>query len=99
MQVRFRRPHVRAAALAAVTTVVLATAAGCGGSSSNTNSNSAAGGQTASQTLRIAYNPNATNTTIVVADQQGFFKKYGLDVKLTATQNSAALIPSIGKQF
>ena len=99
MQVRFRQPYARVAALAAATTVVLATAAGCGGSSSNTNSNSAAGGQSGSLALRIAYNPNATNTTIVVADQQGFFSKNGLDVKLTATQNSAALIPSIGKQF
>ena len=50
-------------------------------------------------TLRIAYNANATNTTIVVADQQGFFTKNGLDVKLTPTQNSGALIPAVGKQF
>jgi NitT/TauT family transport system substrate-binding protein len=99
MQVRFRQPYARVTALAAAATVVLATAAGCGGSSSNTNSNSAADGQSGSLALRIAYNPNATNTTIVVADQQGFFSKNGLDVKLTATQNSAALIPSIGKQF
>lgn len=97
MHVRFRQPGARATMLAVATAVVLA-AAGCGGSSSNDTSTSAAG-QSGQLTLRIAYNPNATNTTIVVADQQGFFKKAGLDVKLTATQNSAALIPSIGKQF
>ena len=39
--------------------------------------------------LRIAYNSNATNTTIVVADQQGFFTKNGLDVKLTPTSFTA----------
>ncbi|HVW17454.1 MAG TPA: ABC transporter substrate-binding protein [Solirubrobacteraceae bacterium] len=49
--------------------------------------------------LRIAYNPNPTNTTIVVADKQGFFKKEGLDVTLTPNNAAAALLPALGKQF
>ena len=79
-------------------TVVLAIA-GCGNGSSDSPAGTGAGGRSGPLTLRIAYNANATNTSIVVADQQGFFKKNGLDVKLTTTQNSAALIPSLGKQF
>ncbi|WP_433380535.1 ABC transporter substrate-binding protein [Actinoplanes sp. CA-142083] len=98
MHVRFRQPGARATMIAIAATVALATAA-CGGDSSSNDTTNSASGQSGQLTLRIAYNPNATNTTIVVADQQGFFKKNGLDVKLTATQNSAALIPAIGKQF
>ncbi|MFI5896499.1 ABC transporter substrate-binding protein [Actinoplanes sp. NPDC051513] len=98
MHVRFRQPGARATMIAIAAAVVLS-AAGCGGGSSSNDTNNSASGQSGQLTLRIAYNPNATNTTIVVADQQGFFKKNGLDVKLTATQNSAALIPAIGKQF
>ncbi|MFF5288709.1 ABC transporter substrate-binding protein [Paractinoplanes globisporus] len=98
MQVHFRQPGARATMLAIGAAMVMAIAA-CGGGSSGNDTTDSAGGQSGQLALRIAYNPNATNTTIVVADQQGFFKKNGLDVKLTATQNSAALIPSIGKQF
>ena len=50
-------------------------------------------------TLRIAYNPNATNTSIIVAQQQGYFKKYGLNVKLTASTATTNLLPALGKQF
>ena len=53
----------------------------------------------AAMKLRIAYNPNPTNTTIVVAQQQGFFKQNGLNVKLTASNAAAALLPALGKQF
>jgi NitT/TauT family transport system substrate-binding protein len=93
MRVHFRRSVTRGglSVLAVVGALVLASCS----SSSSGGSSSGAG----EMTLRIAYNPNATNTSIVVADQQGFFKKNGLTVKLTATQASAALMPSIGKQF
>jgi NitT/TauT family transport system substrate-binding protein len=50
-------------------------------------------------TVRMAYNPNPTNTTIVVAQQQGFFKKNGINAVLTPSQNTTALIPALGKQF
>jgi NitT/TauT family transport system substrate-binding protein len=53
----------------------------------------------AAQTLRIMYNPNPTNTSIVVAQQQGFFKKNGLNVQLMTSQATAALMPALGKQF
>ena len=49
--------------------------------------------------MRIMYNPNPTNTSIVVAQQQGFFKKNGLNVKLMTSQATAALMPALGKQF
>ena len=46
------------------------------------------------------YNPNPTNTSIVVAQQQGFFKKNGLNVKLMTSANTAALVcRRSGKQF
>jgi NitT/TauT family transport system substrate-binding protein len=94
MKMHFPRPGARVALLALGTAAVMIIS-GCG-SSSDAAATSGSSGQ---MTLRIAYNPNPTNTTIVVADEQGFFKKNGLDVKLTSTQASAALIPSIGKQF
>jgi NitT/TauT family transport system substrate-binding protein len=53
----------------------------------------------AAQTLRIMYNPNPTNTSIVVAQQQGLFAKNGLNVQLMTSQATAALMPALGKQF
>jgi NitT/TauT family transport system substrate-binding protein len=50
-------------------------------------------------TLRIVYNPNPTNTTIVVAQQQGYFKKYGINAVLTTSASSTSLLPALGKQF
>lgn len=60
-----------------------------------------AGGASAKSltTLRIGYNPNPTNTTIIVAEEHGFFKKNGINAKLTPSQNTTALIPALGKQF
>ena len=62
-------------------------------------SGAAASAASAAQTMRIMYNPNPTNTSIVVAQQQGFFKKNGLNVKLMTSQATAALMPALGKQF
>ncbi len=62
-------------------------------------SGTAASAASAAQTIRIMYNPNPTNTSIVVAQQQGFFKKNGLNVKLMTSFNTAALLPALGKQF
>jgi NitT/TauT family transport system substrate-binding protein len=59
----------------------------------------AAGSASAAQTIRIMYNPNPTNTSIVVAQQQGFFKNNGLNVQLMTSQATAALMPALGKQF
>lgn len=58
-----------------------------------------AGPASAAQTLRIMYNPNPTNTSIIVAQQEGFFKKNGLNVKLESSPAAAALLPDVGKQF
>lgn len=98
MQVLSRQPGARATLLALGAAAVM-TIAACGGASSSNDTSNSVGSQSGQLTLRIAYNPNPTNTTIVVADQQGFFKKNGLDVKLTATQSSGTLMPSLGKQF
>ena len=62
-------------------------------------SGAAASTASAAQTIRIMYNPNPTNTSIVVAQQQGFFKKNGLNVTLMTSFNTAALLPALGKQF
>lgn len=59
----------------------------------------AASSASAAQNLRIMYNPNPTNTSIVVAQQQGFFKKDGLNVTLMTSEATAALLPAVGKQF
>lgn len=59
----------------------------------------ASGTASAATTLRIAYNPNPTNTTIVVAQEQGYFAQNGLNVTLTASEDTAPLVSAIGKQF
>jgi NitT/TauT family transport system substrate-binding protein len=59
----------------------------------------AAGSASAAQQLRILYNPNPTNTTLIVAQQQGYFAKNGLDVKLQSAESTATLLPALGKQF
>lgn len=62
-------------------------------------SGAVAGPASAASTLRIMYNPNPTNTSIVVAQQQGIFKRNGLNVKLMTSAATAALLPAVGKQF
>jgi NitT/TauT family transport system substrate-binding protein len=86
MQVKFssRRLIGATATAAAVASLSLAAASGASASSLST--------------VRIAYNPNPTNTALVVAQQQGYFKKNGLNVELTATANTTALLPALGKQ-
>lgn len=59
----------------------------------------AASSASAAQTLRILYNPNPTNTTLIVAQQQGYFKQNGLNVKLQPAESTAVLLPALGKQF
>jgi len=98
MQVRFPRGGLVVAACVAAL-VVAGCSSGSSGTTASTSSQAPAPTQAHPATLRIAYNPNPTNTTIVVAEQQGFFTKNGLDVKLTASQATAALMPSLGKQF
>lgn len=105
MNWRLRRVAVGGRGIAVA--VVAATAiAACGSSSSSSSSASggssnAAASQSSSSpaTLRIAYNPNPSNTPIVVADKEGFFKKNGINAKLTASQDTAALAIDVGSQF
>lgn len=98
MQVRFPRSAARVG-MAAVASITALALAGCGSSSSAGSGGSSGSSQSGDMTIRLAYNPNPTNTSIVVAQEQGFFKKNGLTVKLTASEASAALLPSIGKQY
>lgn len=59
----------------------------------------AAGAASAATPLRILYNANPTNTTVVVAQQQGFFAKNGLNVKLIPSTSTGSVLPALGKQF
>lgn len=97
----------RVAAAAVVAATILAA---CGSSSSSsssassstTSATSAAATTTKSSgsvTLRIAYNPNPSNTPIVVAEKEGFFKQNGINAQLTTSQDTAALALDVGKQF
>lgn len=96
----------------AVAVMAAVAVAACGSSSSKSSSSSGAGASTSSSaaaatqssssgpvTLRIAYNPNPSNTPIVVAEKQGFFAKNGIKAKLTTSQDTAALAVDVGKQF
>jgi NitT/TauT family transport system substrate-binding protein len=85
MSVGFTRARLAAASLAAVACIAVV-GAGSASAASLT-------------TVRIAYNPNPSNTTIVVAQNQGYFKKNGIKAVLTASQNTAGLIPALGKQL
>jgi NitT/TauT family transport system substrate-binding protein len=85
MKFTFSAPRVAAVSGAAALALSLALASGASAAKLTT--------------VRIAYNPNPSNTTIVIAQQQGFFKKNGINAVLTASQNTAALIPAIGKQY
>jgi NitT/TauT family transport system substrate-binding protein len=59
----------------------------------------AASSASAATSLRILYNANPTNTTVVVAQQQGFFKKNGLNVTLMPSTSTGSVLPALGKQF
>ncbi|MFG1926953.1 ABC transporter substrate-binding protein [Cryptosporangium sp. NPDC048952] len=100
MTIKGRLPMARIA-LAGLALALTAATTGCGGSSADDAAVSS--GKTPSAAdpvrLRIAYNLNPTNLTILVADKQGFFTKNGLDVELTTSQAAAGLLPSVGKQY
>src|SRR5436190_2192039 len=49
--------------------------------------------------LRLAYAPIPTNIAVVIAKEQGFYKKNGLDVKLTPIPLAARAVGALGKQF
>ena len=85
MKLKFSSRVVAGASAAAVAALSLAAASGASAQSLTT--------------VRVTYNPNVTNTALVVAEQQGYFKKNGLNVTLTATANTTALLPALGKQI
>jgi NitT/TauT family transport system substrate-binding protein len=59
----------------------------------------AAGSASAATSVKILYNANPTNTSVVVAQQQGYFKKNGLNVTLMPTTSTGSVLPALGKQF
>src|ERR1700733_11115980 len=93
----------------AVAVVAATMVAACGSSSSSSSTSSSTGSATSAAatttqssgpvTLRIAYNPNPSNTPIVVAQKEGFFTQNGINAQLTASQDTAALALDVGKQF
>jgi len=85
MSVGFNRARLAAAGLAVAGCIVAATA-GSASAASLTK-------------VRIAYNPNPSNTTVIVAEQQGYFKKNGINAVLTPSESTASLIQALGKQF
>ncbi|HTT28951.1 MAG TPA: ABC transporter substrate-binding protein [Solirubrobacteraceae bacterium] len=99
--------RVAAVAVVAATAVAAcgssSSSSSAGGASSSTGSASQAAATTTQSsgpvTLRIAYNPNPSNTPIVVAEKEGFFKQNGINAQLTTSQDTAALALDAGKQF
>jgi NitT/TauT family transport system substrate-binding protein len=97
----------------AVAVVAATMVAACGSSSSSSSASASSSSSTSTATpaatsttassgpvtLRIAYNPNPSNTPIVVAEQEGFFKQNGINAQLTTSQDTAALALDVGKQF
>jgi len=87
----------------AVVAATMVAACGSSSSSSSTTSGSSAAATTSKSsgpvTLSIAYNPNPSNTPIVVAEKEGFFTQNGINAKLTTSQDTAALALDVGKQF
>jgi NitT/TauT family transport system substrate-binding protein len=59
----------------------------------------AASTASAATSLKILYNANPTNTSVVVAQQQGFFKQNGLNVTLEPSTSTGSVLPALGKQF
>jgi NitT/TauT family transport system substrate-binding protein len=92
----------RVVAVAAVAATMVA-ACGSSSSSSSTGTASPAAATTTKSsgpvTVRIAYNPNPSNTPIVVAEKEGFFTQNGINAQLTTSQDTAALALDAGKQF
>jgi NitT/TauT family transport system substrate-binding protein len=50
-------------------------------------------------TLHVGYTTDPENLPVIVALQEGYFKKAGLTVSLTALSQTSTLIPAIGKQY
>ena len=77
--------------------------AACGSSSDqssgSTTSSSGTGEAKSPAKVRIASIPAFGSLPLRVAEVQGFFKKEGLDVTLTPTQDLGAAVAALGKQF
>jgi NitT/TauT family transport system substrate-binding protein len=82
--------------------LVVLTAAGlaaCGsGDKSSSTGSSGSNGQSTTK-VRIASIPAFGSLPLQVAETQGFFKKQGLDVTITPTQELPAAVAALGKQF
>jgi len=79
-------------ALAAVALVT----AGCGSDDSDSGSGDTASG---SDTVRLAINNTSSSLTAVVAEEQGFFEKHGVDAELTVVNDISKVPPALGQQF
>ena len=91
-----RSIHALTRPLAAVLTAgALVAVAGCGDDDAATTE-SAASGPTK---VRVSYVPATTVLPLHVAQQQGFFKRNGLDVSLKEAANISDIPATLGRQF
>lgn len=91
---RTGRARGRLRRLAAPVAVLLAAGlalAGCGGSSS---SNEGSG-----NSLRLVFTVTAATLPAWVAQDKGYFKQNGLEVKLNSTNDLSSIIPTLGRQY
>jgi NitT/TauT family transport system substrate-binding protein len=72
----------------------LVLAAACGGSSASTTGASSAN-KLEKTTIVVGGTPTEANAPLYLAIDHGFFKKYGLTVKLQIVQSSTTLVPSM----
>lgn len=86
---RFRITHIGLAALAAALAL---TAAACGGSGSTPGS-SAGGGKIT--TVTLGYVPYADDAALFLAEENGTFRRHGLDVKFVPAANPTAVVAAM----
>lgn len=71
--------------------------AACGSGDDDTSTTATGGG--GSQAVRLAFTPGATTLPVHLAQTQGFFKKNGLDVKVTEGLDLPTWAAGLGKQW
>jgi NitT/TauT family transport system substrate-binding protein len=95
MIVARKHRFVSGAALIAVSALVLS---GCGGESADngSDSNSASGGSGDMLTFKIGVHPCASDCGFLqMAEEKGFFEKYGVDVEYVELQSASQALPAL----
>lgn len=87
--------------VAVVASTVVAACSSSGGSSSGSGGGAATGATSSggTTTIRVAINNSSSSLPVVVAEQEGYFGKQGLDAKVTVVPDISKIEPALGHQF